>query len=212
MERLNVNPNRMELSNLKEKLTTAEQGHDLLKGKQDELVHQFIDLLYKSRKKRRSLEKQFQDLYNDFALVGAIISPEALEEALMAPSTSLGIHVREKTIMGVSVPEFQVASKEEKVLEYPYGFASTSSELDTSLEKCSDMMEDIIELAQMEKSCDLLADEIEKVRRRVNALEFMTIPQLHESIRYIQMKLDENERGNLVRLIKVKNKLKAAKQ
>jgi V/A-type H+/Na+-transporting ATPase subunit D len=207
MERLNVNPNRMELAELKSKLTTAKQGHELLKGKQDELVHRFIELLNESRRLRTRLTKQFTGLYQDFSLVGAEISPEFLEEALMASGSSAALKASEKSIMGVRVPAFDYTLAKEDI-NYPYSFSYTSSELDVSLRKCHSMMEEIIKLAELEKACELLANEIEKIRRRVNALEFMTIPQLKESIRYIQMKLDENERGNLVRLIKVKNKIK----
>ncbi len=207
MERLNVNPNRMELAELKSKLTTAKQGHELLKGKQDELVHRFIELLNESRRLRLKLTNQFTGLYQDFSLVGAEISPEFLEEALMASGSTAALKASEKSIMGVRVPSFDYTLAKEDI-NYPYSFSYTSSELDVSLRKCHSMMEEIIKLAELEKACELLANEIEKIRRRVNALEFMTIPQLKESIRYIQMKLDENERGNLVRLIKVKNKIK----
>ncbi|WOO37650.1 V-type ATP synthase subunit D [Anaerocolumna sp. AGMB13020] len=208
MERLNVNPNRMELAELRSKLTTAKQGHELLKGKQDELVHRFIELLNESRRLRLVLTKQFTGLYQDFSLVGAEISPEFLEEALMASGSMAALKASEKSIMGVRVPAFDYTLAKEDI-HYPYSFSYTSSELDVSIRKCHSMMEEIIKLAEMEKACELLANEIEKIRRRVNALEFMTIPQLKESIRYIQMKLDENERGNLVRLIKVKNKIKS---
>jgi len=197
----------MELAELKSKLTTAKQGHELLKGKQDELVHRFIELLNESRRLRTRLTKQFTGLYQDFSLVGAEISPEFLEEALMASGSSAALKASEKSIMGVRVPAFDYTLAKEDI-NYPYSFSYTSSELDVSLRKCHSMMEEIIRLAELEKACELLANEIEKIRRRVNALEFMTIPQLKESIRYIQMKLDENERGNLVRLIKVKNKIK----
>ncbi|WP_033167384.1 V-type ATP synthase subunit D [Clostridium sp. KNHs205] len=207
MERLNVNPNRMELAELKSKLTTAKQGHELLKGKQDELVHRFIELLNESRRLRLKLTNQFTGLYQDFSLVGAEISPDFLEEALMASGSTAALKASEKSIMGVRVPSFDYTLAKEDI-NYPYSFSYTSSELDVSLRKCHSMMEEIIKLAELEKACELLANEIEKIRRRVNALEFMTIPQLKESIRYIQMKLDENERGNLVRLIKVKNKIK----
>ncbi|HEX3077177.1 MAG TPA: V-type ATP synthase subunit D [Lachnospiraceae bacterium] len=207
MERLNVNPNRMELAELKSKLTVAKQGHELLKGKQDELVHRFIEVLNESRKLRSNLASQFTGLYQEFALVSAEISPDFLEDALMSSSSSSKLKVSEKSIMGVTVPEFDYTLSKDDEISYPYGFSYTSSELDASLRKCNSMMEEIIKLAKLEKTCELLASEIEKIRRRVNALEFMTIPQLKESIRYIQMKLDENERGNLVRLIKVKNKI-----
>jgi V/A-type H+-transporting ATPase subunit D len=197
----------MELAELKSKLTVAKQGHELLKGKQDELVHRFIEVLNESRKLRSNLADQFTGLYQEFALVSAEISPDFLEDALMSSSSSSKLKVSEKSIMGVTVPELDYTLSKDDEISYPYGFSYTSSELDASLRKCNSMMEEIIKLAKLEKTCELLASEIEKIRRRVNALEFMTIPQLKESIRYIQMKLDENERGNLVRLIKVKNKI-----
>lgn len=207
MEKLNVNPNRMELAELKSKLIVAKQGHELLKGKQDELVHRFVEVIKQSRKLRAEMTLQFSDLYQEFALVSAEISPDFLEEALMSPCDASEIEVSETSIMGVRVPQFIYEASEEES-SYPYGFSYTNSGLDLSIGKCHSMMEGIIQLAQLEKTCELLTFEIEKIRRRVNALEFMTIPQLMESIRYIQMKLDENERGNLVRLIKVKNKMK----
>lgn len=207
MERLNVNPNRMELAELKSKLAVAKQGHELLKGKQDELVHRFVEVVQQSKSLRARLTEQFSGLYQEFALVGAELSPDFLEEAFMLSGSSSGIKGSETSIMGVRVPVFDYDLPKEDI-SYPYGFSYTNSQLDTSLRKCHGMMQDIIHLAELEKICELLANEIEKIRRRVNALEFMTIPQLQESIRYIQMKLDENERGNLVRLIKVKNKTK----
>lgn len=207
MEKLNVNPNRMELAELKSKLAVAKQGHELLKGKQDELVHRFVEMVSQSRKLRADMTKQFSDLYQDFALVSAEISPGFLEEALMSSCDASKIDISEASIMGVRVPQFLYEPLNE-VPSYPYSFSYTSSGLDASIGKCHFMMEGIIQLAQLEKTCELLTIEIEKTRRRVNALEFMTIPQLKESIRYIQMKLDENERGNLVRLIKVKNKMR----
>lgn len=207
MEKLNVNPNRMELAELKSKLIVAKQGHELLKGKQDELVHRFVEMVHRSKDLRIRLTGQFSDLYQEFALVGAEISPDLLEEAFLSSGSSTNVIGSETSIMGVRVPKFDfLLSKED--ISYPYGFSYTNSELDVSLRKCHNMMQDIIRLAELEKTCELLTNEIEKIRRRVNALEFMTIPQLQESIRYIQMKLDENERGNLVRLIKVKNKTK----
>lgn len=207
MERLNVNPNRMELAELKSKLAVAKQGHELLKGKQDELVHRFVEVVQQSKSLRARLTEQFSGLYQEFALVGAELSPDFLEEAFMLSGSSSGIKGSETSIMGVRVPVFDYDLPKEDI-SYFYGFSYTNSQLDTSLRKCHGMMQDIIHLAELEKTCELLANEIEKIRRRVNALEFMTIPQLQESIRYIQMKLDENERGNLVRLIKVKNKTK----
>lgn len=207
MEKLNVNPNRMELAELKSKLMVAKQGHELLKGKQDELVHRFVVVVNQSEKLRADVTEQFTGLYQEFALVGAEISPDFLEEAFMSSGNSSNIKVSEKSIMGVRVPQFDYSVSKEEI-SYPYSFSYTNSELDASLRKCHIMMEKIVLLAELEKTCELLTNEIEKIRRRVNALEFMTMPQLQESIRYIQMKLDENERGNLVRLIKVKNKTK----
>ncbi|MFX0548797.1 V-type ATP synthase subunit D [Hathewaya histolytica] len=209
MAKLNVNPTRMELTKLKKRLVTATRGHKLLKDKQDELMRRFIDLVKHNNELRKSVEEELSGAFKDFVMARALMSSEFLEEAIMYPKESISVDVTKKNIMSVNVPEMEFKRK----LEgdggsiYPYGFANTSSELDGSLEKLYNILPSLLELAQVEKSCQLMADEIEKTRRRVNALEYMTIPQLQETIKYIKMKLDENERGALTRLMKVKSML-----
>jgi V/A-type H+-transporting ATPase subunit D len=212
MARLNVNPTRMELSKLKKRLATATRGHKLLKDKQDELMRRFIELVKYNNKLRAEVEEKLQGAFKDFLMASAAISPEFLEEAISYPKESISLELSEKNIMSVNVPVMNFVRKLEgdSGSIYPYGFYSTSSELDNSIEQLYLILPKLLELAEVEKSCQLMADEIEKTRRRVNALEYMTIPQLQETIKYIKMKLDENERGALSRLMKVKDMMEKA--
>lgn len=207
MAKLNVNPTRMELTKLKKRLTTATRGHKLLKDKQDELMRQFISLVKYNNDLRKDVEKELQGSLKDFVMARALMSSEFLEEAIAYPKESISVEVGNKNIMSVNVPlmTFKRKLEGDGGSIYPYGFANTSSELDDSIKGLYDILPKLLELAEVEKSCQLMADEIEKTRRRVNALEYMTIPQLQETIKYIRMKLDENERGALTRLMKVKD-------
>lgn len=209
MARLNVNPTRMELTKLKKRLVTAVRGHKLLKDKQDELMRRFIDLVKHNNELRKSVEQELSGAFKDFVMARALMSSEFLEEAIMYPKENISVDIATKNIMSVNVPkmEFKRELEGDGGSIYPYGFANTSTELDDSLEKLYDILPKLLELAEVEKSCQLMADEIEKTRRRVNALEYMTIPQLEETVKYIKMKLDENERGALTRLMKVKSML-----
>lgn len=211
MARLNVNPTRMEMSKLKKRLSTATRGHKLLKDKQDELMRQFINLVKYNNELRKSVEAELQGALKDFVMARAVMSSEFLEEAVAYPKESISVEVGAKNIMSVNVPEMkfhrQLEGDEGSI--FPYGFANTSSELDDSISKLYSILPKLLELAEIEKSTQLMADEIEKTRRRVNALEYMTIPSLQETIKYIRMKLDENERGALTRLMKVKDMLQA---
>ncbi|MDD6770232.1 MAG: V-type ATP synthase subunit D [Inconstantimicrobium porci] len=207
MARLNVNPTRMELSKLKKRLTTATRGHKLLKDKQDELMRQFINLVKYNNDLRKEVEGELQGSLKDFVMARAVMSSEFLEEAISMPKESISVEVGEKNVMSVSVPvmNFKRQLEGDEGSIYPYGYANTSAELDDAIAKLYSILPKLLELAEVEKSCQLMADEIEKTRRRVNALEYMTIPQLQETIRYIRMKLDENERSSLTRLMKVKS-------
>ncbi|WP_297629767.1 V-type ATP synthase subunit D [uncultured Clostridium sp.] len=207
MARLNVNPTRMELSKLKKRLTTATRGHKLLKDKQDELMRQFINLVKYNNTIRGEVEKELQGSLKDFVMARAVMSSEFLEEAIAYPKENITVDVGQKNIMSVNVPvmNFKRQLEGDEGSIFPYGFANTSSELDDALTKLYGIVPKLLELAEVEKSCQLMADEIEKTRRRVNALEYMTIPQLQETIKYIRMKLDENERSALTRLMKVKS-------
>ena len=206
MARLNVNPTRMELKRLKIRLTTARRGHKLLKDKRDELMKQFLDIVRRNQELRERVEASLTRAQKSFAVASAIMSPEMLEQSLLFPKQSVSLSMSFQNIMSVEVPRYEFQLKNDDPSEiYPYSYAMTSGELDDALSGLADVMQDLLELAQMEKSAQLLAQEIEKTRRRVNALEYVMIPQLDETIRYITMKLDENERGNLSRLMKVKD-------
>lgn len=206
-QRLNVNPTRMELSKLKKRLATATRGHKLLKDKQDELMRQFINLVKYNNSLRKDVENELQGSLKDFVMARAVMSSEFLEEAIAYPKESISVEVGNKNIMSVNVPvmNFKRQLEGDEGSIFPYGFANTSSELDGAITKLYGILPKLLELAEVEKSCQLMADEIEKTRRRVNALEYMTIPQLQETIKYIRMKLDENERSALTRLMKVKS-------
>lgn len=194
--RLNVNPTRMELTKLKSRLSTATRGHKLLKDKQDELMRRFIDLIKYNNELRKSVEEELQKSFKDFVMARAVMSTEFLEEAIVYPKESISLEITKKNIMSVNVPvmKFKRKMEEDEGSIYPYGYANTSGELDTAIEKLYGILPKLLELAEVEKTCQLMADEIEKTRRRVNALEYMTIPQLEETIKFIIMKLDENER------------------
>jgi len=203
---MRVNPTRMELTRLKKRLQVARRGHKLLKDKRDELMKKFLEMVRKNKELREKVEEMMMKVHSSFLIARAVMSSELLDEALMFPKQSVSISVSTKNIMSVDVPvmNFETTSDNEDDI-YPYGYATTSSELDTAISTLSRVLPDLLELSQMEKSAQLLAQEIERTRRRVNALEYVLIPQLEETIRYITMKLDENERGNLTRLMKVKD-------
>ncbi|HFE9682112.1 TPA: V-type ATP synthase subunit D [Clostridium perfringens] len=206
-QRLNVNPTRMELSKLKKRLATATRGHKLLKDKQDELMRQFINLIKYNNQLRDEVEKELGSSLKDFVMARAVMSSEFLEEAIAYPKEEIEVEVGNKNIMSVNVPimNFKRKLEGDEGSIYTYGFMNTSAELDDAISKLYGILPKLLELAEVEKSGQLMADEIEKTRRRVNALEYMTIPQLKETIRYIRMKLDENERSALTRLMKVKS-------
>lgn len=214
MARLNVNPTRMVLTSLKKRLKVAVKGHKMLKDKRDELMKQFLELARENKTLREQVEMQLADVYSNFIIASAVMSSQVLDEALMYPKQSVSIEVSKKNVMSVDVPVFSfknTTDTDDTSNIYPYGFASTSGELDGAIANLSDIFPSMLRLAAIEKEVQLLAAEIEKTRRRVNALEYVMIPRFQETIKYIQMKLDENERGNQTRLMKVKDlMLKAA--
>ena len=200
-----INPTRMELTRLKGRLKTATRGHKLLKDKRDELMKQFLEIVRRNRELRQKVEAGLERANAAFTVAAALMSPEMLEQALLYPKQSVELDMTSKNIMSVNVPVYSFHTRNEDPTEiYPYGFAQTSGELDAALEALSQVFQDMLELAQVEKTMQLLAADIEKTRRRVNALEYVMIPQFQEKIRYISMKLEENERGNITRLMKVK--------
>ncbi len=206
MERMNVNPTRMMLTQLKKRLKTAVRGHKLLKDKRDELMKEFLDQARENGALRQEVERKLGNVYENFTRASAIISQEAMEEALMFPKQGVDLTVKNKNIMSVDVPEFSFETTASDPTDiYPYGFVRTTGELDNAINYLADIFPLMLDLAAKEKQTALLAAELEKTRRRVNALEYVMIPRLQITIRYIQMKLDENERGNQTRLMKVKD-------
>lgn len=206
MARLNVNPTRMVMSKLKGQLKVAIKGHKLMKDKRDELMRIFLDLAREIKALREEVEPMLEEVYGSFSVARAVMTPEMLEEALMYPKQSVKLVATEKNVMSIDVPSFDFEQENTQTGSvYPYGFATTSGELDKSIEKLSILFPKLLQLAGMEKEAMLIADEIEKTRRRVNALEYVKIPNYQETIKYIKMKLDENERGNQTRLMKVKD-------
>ena len=201
-----INPTRMELTRLKGRLKTAQRGHKLLKDKRDELMKQFMEVVRKNRALRRRVEEGLEKAGAAMTVASAVMSPEMLEQALLYPKQSVELDVTYRNIMSVNVPVYHYHTANEDPSEiYPYGFAQTSGELDAALEALGQVFRDMLELAEVEKTMQLLSQDIEKTRRRVNALEYVVIPEMQRNIRYITMKLDENERGNTTRLMKVKD-------
>jgi len=201
-----VNPTRMELTRLKKKLATATRGHKLLKDKRDELMRQFLDMVRENRALREKVEAAIHASSQNFVLARAGMTDEAVNLAMLTPKQEVLIEKSERNVMSVDIPvlTFQTKSKDEGDI-YPYGFAFTSSDLDDAVRSLNSVLPDLLKLAEIEKSCQLMASEIEKTRRRVNALEHVMIPELQTNIKFITMKLDENERSTQVRLMKVKD-------
>lgn len=201
-----VNPTRMELTRLKKKLVTAKRGHKLLKDKRDELMRRFLDLVKENMALRKKVEDGLESANKNFVLAKAVMREETLNTALLAPLQSVSVEVGSKNVMSVEIPVFDFKTRAPGENDiYSYGFAFTSSDLDYAVKSLSDIFPDMLKLAEIEKSCQLMASEIEKTRRRVNALEHVMIPETEASIKYITMKLDENERSTQVRLMKVKD-------
>ena len=205
-----VNPTRMELTRLKGKLKTAQRGHKLLKDKRDELMKQFLDTVRELRALRSQVEQDLLRVHGSFTVASALMSAQAMEQALMYPKQSVELTMTFQNIMSVNVPVYHYQTRTEDTGDiFPYGFAATSGELDGAVAALGEVFQNMLKLAQTEKAAQLMAEEIEKTRRRVNALEYVVIPQTQENIRYITMKLDENDRSTTTRLMKVKDMLLA---
>ena len=198
-----VNPTRMELTRLKRQIVIARRGHKLLKDKQDELIKKFVDMVKENKRLREEVEKELQLAFKNFIIARSQMPQEVLEESLMIPSARVSIDVSKENIMSVNVPKIKI-NKEDGSNIFSYGLATTSAELDSAITILSRMLEKMLKLSEIEKACQLMADEIEKTRRRVNALEYVMIPTMEENIKYITMKLDENERSTITRLMKIK--------
>jgi V/A-type H+-transporting ATPase subunit D len=196
----------MELTRLKKKLITARRGHKLLKDKRDELMRQFLSLVRENMDMRKKVEQGIKEANQNFVLARSAMSDEAVRVAFMAPKQEVSLSIATRNVMSVEIPVYTPHTRTSDSNDiYSYGYAFTSGELDDAVKKLSDLLPDMLKLAESEKSCQLLASEIEKTRRRVNALEHVMIPQMEVNIKFITMKLDENERSSQVRLMKVKD-------
>lgn len=209
MARLNVKPTRMELSKLKDRLKTATRGHKLLKDKRDELMRRFIDFVKENNRLRQEVETSLASKMQDFVMAKAMEHDAMVQEIFAVPTKEVKLFIEQENIMSVNVPKMHT------VIDNPYGsdegdvvysYLSSNSQMDVTINGMAGLLDKLLRLAEIEKTCQLMADEIEKTRRRVNGLEYLTIPQLKETIHYIEMKLEEAERANLVRIMKVKGK------
>lgn len=205
MARLNVNPTRMELKKLKTRLATAVRGHKLLKDKSDEMIRRFTVILREDAALRREVEQELAETLKLFSVARSVTPSYSAETAFAMPSVAVKADCSTQSIMGVDVPKVELI-EEKRSDSLPYAFSEITSEADYSVERISKLLPRLIKLAETEKAVRLLADEIERNKRRVNALEYIMIPQLEETIKYIRDKLDENERAAIVRLMKVKSK------
>lgn len=205
MARLNVNPTRMELKKLKARLSTATRGHKLLKDKSDEMIRRFTIILRDAKRLREEVEAELSDVLKLFSVARSVTPSFVAETAFSMPSVAIKANCSLESVMGVDVPKVELI-KEKRADGLPYAYSEITGEADYSVQKASDLLPKMVALAQTEKAVRMLAEEIERNKRRVNALEYVMIPQLEETIRYIKDKLDENERAAVVRLMKVKSK------
>ena len=202
-EKLRVNPTRMELKRLKERLKMASRGHKLLKDKSDEMIRRFVGYAKEDKRLREDIEVDLANALTKFLLAKSISDEAQIQEAVAMPGTQVSLKLETANVMAVQVPKITIEESDSKE-KYPYSFTSVTAELDSSIATISELLVKLVQLAEVEKTCNMLAIEIEKNRRRVNALEYVMIPQTEEAISDITMKLDEAERSNTVRLMKVK--------
>lgn len=207
MAAIQAKPTRMELSNLKKRRLVAVRGHKMMKDKRDELVRRFIVYARRNKELRDEVEGKLSVAMRSFVLARASMSSADIEEALMYPARAASVDAQTASVLSIPVPKLAMETQEG--YSYPYGYATTGAELDAAVQQLAEALPLLLELAEVEKACSRLADEIEKTRRRVNALEYVMIPQFNETIRSIQMKLEENDRQNTTRLMKTKEMLQA---
>ena len=205
MAKMNVNPTRMELRRLKTRLKTATRGHKLLKDKSDEMVRRFSILIKENKRLREEVEEELSKTLKQFSIARSVTPAYRAEAAFAMPSVEVKAACDVESVMGVEVPKIDLI--EEKHADgLPYAYSEITSEADYSVAQATELLPKMVQLAKTEKTVRMLADEIERNKRRVNALEYVMIPQLEETIKYIKSKLDENERAAVIRMMKVKNK------
>ncbi|MEO0122994.1 MAG: V-type ATP synthase subunit D [candidate division WOR-3 bacterium] len=199
--RLDIPPTRMQLLRLKRRNVIARRGHKLLKDKQDELIRKIMELVKQIQDLRLKIEKELDSAYSFFYFASSKQTPNTTEEALLGGNKKIEIEYTTERVFNVRIPKF-IQKISGTMLSY--GFLNTSGDLDLALKKIDTLLEGLLKIAELEKALELLAIEIEKTRRRVNALEFILIPSIEETIKYINLKLSEIERSDLTRLMRVK--------
>lgn len=204
---LNVNPTRMAMLGLKKKIKSAKRGHKLLKDKQDGLMQKFMEIIREAKRMREEVEEKLGAAFKNFIRANSIMEEDFIEGALLFSTAVMELSVKTKNVMSVRIPQFKLKKEGEAI---NYGFLQTSGELDIALQSFQEVFPLLIELAEIEKSAEALADELEKTRRRVNALEYRMIPDLEDTIKFISMKLGEMERGAVINTMIVKAKIAAA--
>ncbi len=206
MAELNVNPTRMELARIKKSLAVATKGHRLLKDKRDELMRQFLNIMREAKDLREEVEKGLKAANKSLAIAGSVLQREVINSAFLLPKQEVSLEVEKKNIMSVDVPVFKTKMRTSSESDiFSYGYAFTGGDLDFAVSSLAEILPQMLRLAELEKSAEMLAGEIERTRRRVNALEYVMIPDYRDTIKRITMKLDEAERSNTVRLMKVKD-------
>ena len=200
MSIMNVNPTRMEMKRLQQRLKTATRGHKLLKDKTDEMIRRFIVLAQENKRLREETEQELGQALASFAAARSVTDSRVVEEAILMPSRTVEIICSNRKVMGIDAPSIEIKDNVGEL--YPYSFLRNG---EIAVRGLNEVVVKLIKLAETEKTCNMLAEEIEKNKRRVNALENIMIPQLSETIKYIKMKLDESERSATVRLMKVKD-------
>ena len=198
---LDINPTRMELLRLKKRHILAMRGHKLLKDKQDELVRNFLEIIEETKKLRVQADNEIQSVFQSYSVAEGVVGGAAIEGLFTIPGAQTEVKSKTKSIMNLKAPEFEVQISGNP---YNYGDEKSSVLVDRSVRKFGDLLNTLLKLAELEKTSILLAEEIEKTRRRVNALEYIIIPNIEDTIKYITMKLSEMERSNLTRVKKVK--------
>lgn len=212
MAQLNVNPTRMELARLKKSLAVAMRGHKLLKDKRDELMRQFLDIVRENKLLREKVETALTEANKSLAVAASVLQKEVISSALMLPKQEVRLEVSAKNVMSVDIPQFRTKTRTQNEGDiFSYGYAFTGGDLDAAVAELNDILPDMLRLAECEKAAALMSAEIERTRRRVNALEYVMIPNYQDTIRYITMKLDESERSNTTRLMKIKDMMLAEK-
>ncbi|HHT85214.1 MAG: V-type ATP synthase subunit D [Bacillota bacterium] len=228
--KIRANATRQELSRLRARIRMAQRGHRLLKDKRDQLMREFLSIVHESRRLRQEIEERLGAAYKSFSLARAVLSPSVLEEALMVQGGAEEISVSYRHIMNVLVPEMEIQGRGDDRPEHDtagddekkqgatdrglgmlpsYGLATTSSDLDEAISKFQGILPLLVRLSHIERTIHLLADEIEKTRRRVNALEHVLIPELEQAVKSVAMRLEEMERANISRLMKIKEIVRA---